>query len=352
MTTPRTENLNLTALVPLVTPRALKRVASATPRILKHVLKARREIRAILDGTDPRLLVVVGPCSIHDPAAALEYAERLARLRRELKRELLIVMRVYFEKPRTTIGWKGLISDPRMDDSGDIDQGLRIARRLLLDINALGLPAATEMLDPIVPQYIADLVSWAAIGARTTESQTHRQMASGLSMPVGFKNRTDGNVQVAVDAMESARHAHSFLGIDELGRTAIVRTCGNPAGHLILRGSKTGPNYHAGAIRDACERMTKAGLRPTVMVDCSHGNTGKDFAVEERVWNAVLRQRLAGNKAIMGMLVESHLHEGNQSLSVGLANLRYGVSVTDACIGWETTERMLHRAAQRLRRDR
>ena len=339
----RTENLNVLELTPLVTPRALKTELPSTPDILQAVLKTRQAIRDILCGGDSRLLVVVGPCSIHDPEAAREYAKRLAGLRRELEKKLLIVMRVYFEKPRTTIGWKGLIYDPHMDGSADIGSGLRTARRLLLDITAMGLPAATEMLDPIVPQYIADLISWGAIGARTTESQTHRQMASGLSMPIGYKNGTDGNVQVAVDAMESARHPHTFLGIDEDGQTAIVRTRGNEEGHLILRGSKAGPNFDEESVRDAGRRMTARHLPPAVMVDCSHGNAGKQFAMQETVWNSALAQRAAGNTALIGMLVESNLLEGNQPIPDDLSQLRYGVSVTDECVNWETTERMLRR---------
>lgn len=347
----RTENVNLVGLTPLISPCALKKKLPAPRKVLSIVVDARRAIRDVLCGSDSRLLVVVGPCSIHDPKAALEYAALLAGLRAELENELLILMRVYFEKPRTTIGWKGLISDPRLDGSSDIVYGLRTARRLLLDINDMGLPAGTEMLDPIVPQYIADLVSWAAIGARTTESQTHRQMASGLSMPVGFKNSTDGNVQVAVDALESARHPHSFLGIDEHGRTAVVRTSGNMNGHLILRGSKSGSNYDADAIQAACKRMAASGLRPAVMVDCSHGNSGKKSEREERVWNDVLRRRIRGTTGIVGMLVESNLFEGTQPIPGNLKDLRYGVSVTDECVNWETTERMLRRAAEAMKKD-
>jgi 3-deoxy-7-phosphoheptulonate synthase len=344
-----TENINLAGLSPIVSPRTLKAEFPASPAVLSGVLKARGAIQNILTGADPRLLVVVGPCSIHDPKAALEYAGRLARLAGELANDLLVVMRVYFEKPRTTVGWKGLIYDPHMDGTSDIDSGLRTARRLLLDIASMGVPVGTEMLDPIVPQYIADLVSWAAIGARTTESQTHRQMASGLSMPVGFKNRTDGDVQVAVDAMASARHAHSFLGIDEDGHTAIVRTRGNSDGHLILRGSTSGSNYSLEVIRDASRRMADAGLRPAVMVDCSHGNAGKKFEVEEVVWDAVLRHRQAGDPATIGMLVESHLFEGKQPIPAVRSDLRYGVSVTDECVGWEATEAMLRRASAATR---
>ena len=346
---PKTENLNVLELIPLITPHTLKQELEASPAILSNVLAARQTIRDILAGTDPRLLVVIGPCSIHDPVAALDYAARLATLRQELEQELFILMRVYFEKPRTTIGWKGLIYDPHMDGSADIACGLRVARRMLLKINEMGLPTATEMLDPIVPQYTADLVSWVAIGARTTESQTHRQMASGLSMPIGFKNRTDGNVQVAVDAMEAARHPHSFLGIDEDGHIAIVRTKGNESGHLILRGAKSGPNYEIEGIRDACARMSAGHLRPTLMVDCSHGNSGKSFAAQEKVWDSVLAQRRGGNQAIIGMLVESNLGEGSQPIPKDPLELRYGISVTDECVGWETTERMLRGAAATLK---
>jgi len=346
---PKTENLNVLEITPLITPRALKQELEASSAILNHVLATRQTLRDILAGKDQRLLVVIGPCSIHDPAAALEYAARLATLRKELENELFILMRVYFEKPRTTIGWKGLIYDPHMDGSSDISCGLRVARRMLLKINGLGLPTATEMLDPIVPQYTADLVSWVAIGARTTESQTHRQMASGLSMPIGFKNRTDGNVQVAVDAMKAARHPHSFLGIDDEGHIAIVRTSGNDCGHLILRGAKSGPNYDAASLEDACQRMVAGGLHPSIMVDCSHDNAGKKFSAQERVWSSTLTQRTSGNKAIIGMLVESNLQEGSQPIPKDISELQYGISVTDECIGWETTERMLREAAKALR---
>lgn len=341
---PRTNNINVISLDPLVTPRALAKRLPASPAALRTVVKTRNAIRQILSGKDARLLVVVGPCSIHDPVATLDYATRLRSLARELQDDLLILMRTYFEKPRTTTGWKGLIYDPHMDGASDIALGLQTARELLLEINAMGLPTGTEMLDPIVPQYIADLISWVAIGARTTESQTHRQMASGLSMPVGFKNRTDGNVQVALDAMIAARSAHSFLGIDNDGRIATVRTAGNPLGHLILRGSRGGPNYDPASIADASRRMTDAFLKPAIMVDCSHGNAGKRHEMEETVWKEVLRQRRRGTKSIIGMLVESNLEAGNQPLSSDISRMRYGVSVTDACVDWPTTERMLRSA--------
>jgi len=343
-----TDNLNVVEMALLATPRDLKQECPASPESLQNVSHARAMIRRILSGEDRRLLVVVGPCSIHDPTAAMDYARRLKALSDEVAQGLLVVMRVYFEKPRTTSGWKGLIYDPCMDGSADIPRGLRTARRLLLAINALGLPAGTELLDPIVPQYIADLVSWAAIGARTSESQTHRQMASGLSMPVGFKNRTDGDVQVAIDAMQAARNPHSFLGIDENARAVVVRTAGNPWGHMILRGARADTNYDARSVTDTAERMQACGLRPCVMVDCSHGNAGKRFEKQEIVWDSVLEQRRCGNRTLIGMLLESNLFEGNQRLPEDPAALKYGVSITDECAGWEATERMLRRAAKDL----
>lgn len=310
----------------------------------------RRDAGRILRRQDKRLLVIVGLCSIHDPQAALEYARRLQSLRDELSDHLCIIMRVYFEKPSTIIGWKGLINDAGLDGTQDMNEGLRVARKLLLDINERGLPAATETLDPTTPQYMGDLVSWAAIGARTTESQTHREMASGLSMPVGFKNSTSGDLQVAVDAIESARHGHSFLGIDAQGRSAIVRTGGNPLGHLVLRGGAAGPNYGADQLARAGAMMAVAGTRhPAIIVDCSHDNSGKQYLRQEGVWQSVIEQRVDGNEAIVGLMVESHLLEGNQRLGAqGRSGLSYGVSITDACVGWETTQRMLRSAYSTL----
>jgi 3-deoxy-7-phosphoheptulonate synthase len=294
------------------------------------------------------LLVIVGPCSIHDERAALEYATRLQGLCGELGERLYVIMRVYFEKPRTAVGWKGLINDPHLDGSFDIEGGIRKAREILLRITELGLPAATEMLDPIIPQYIADLVSWAAIGARTTESQTHRQMASGLSMPVGYKNGTDGSLQGALDAMSAARHAHSFLGIDDDGLTAIIDTRGNPWGHLILRGGRSGPNYDPAIIADAVAALRRAGLPAGLAVDCSHANSGRKFENQGKVWRSVLAQRAAGNRDLIGVMLESNLHEGSQALGDDPAQLRYGVSVTDECIGWEETESLLREGAALL----
>ncbi len=337
----RTQDLHVKEIVPLLSPRALKALSPTPVAVNDSVAQARERVIRILRREDPRLLVVVGPCSIHDQPSALEYAARLGRLQRELADRLEIVMRVYFEKPRTTIGWKGLINDPHLDGSQDIETGLKIARKLLLEITSLGLPAATEFLDPIVPQYTADLITWAAIGARTTESQTHREMASGLSMPVGLKNATDGSLQVAIDAMGATRHAHSFLGINDDGVTSIVRTTGNPDVHVVLRGGRAMTNYDAASIQAAEEKLSAEKLPPVLMVDCSHANSEKKFARQEEVWRSVIEQRAGGTQSLIGLMVESHLHEGNQPIPKSLNELRYGVSITDSCIGWEATERML-----------
>jgi 3-deoxy-7-phosphoheptulonate synthase len=343
----RTQNLHVVKTEPLVPPTALKAELPASDAIYEVVVRARAAVRDVIAGRDRRLLAVVGPCSIHDPAAALEYARRLAAVRDRIAEHAVVMMRVYFEKPRTTIGWKGLINDPHLNGTHDMQTGLRLARRLLLDINALGLPAGTELLDPITPQYLADLISWTAIGARTTESQTHREMASGLSMPVGFKNSTDGNLQVAVDAMESARHPHTFLGIDQAGQTSIIHTEGNPDGHLILRGGRS-PNYDSATIRSAETLLAKSGLPTRVMVDCSHGQTKKDYTRQPVVLADLVAQIEAGERKIMGFMVESHLKAGNQPLRAGGEGLAYGVSITDACIDWDTTERALLDAAARI----
>src|SRR5437667_663567 len=335
------QTLPVREIVRLLRPRALKEEFSMIERANRTVVEGREAVRRILRQEDPRLLLIVGPCSIHDVDGALEYAQRLNRLREELADQLEIIMRVYFEKPRTTIGWKGLINDPHLDGSYDIEMGLKKARQLLLQITGMGLPSATEFLDPIVPQYIADLVSWAAIGARTTESQTHREMASGLSMPVGFKNATDGGLQIAIDAMTSARAPHSFLGIDQDGVTSIIRTTGNPHGHVVLRGGRLQTNYDPESIATAVAILKKAGLPSMLMVDCSHANSGKQHARQEEVWRSVIQQRIGGNRTLIGLMVESYLEEGNQPIPKAVAELRHGVSITDACVGWETTERML-----------
>jgi 3-deoxy-7-phosphoheptulonate synthase len=305
------------------------------------VVESREVIKSILNKQDKRLLAIVGPCSIHDYKAAVEYARRLKDLRQRLQERLLILMRVYFEKPRTTIGWRGLILDPRLDGTGEIAEGLRLARKLLLEITALGVPAATEILDPIVPQYIADLISWTAIGARTTESQTHREMASGLSMPIGFKNNTDGNLQIPIDAMSSSKHPHSFLGIDQDGKTCILKTSGNPHTHIILRGSRRRTNYKRWHISEASQLLKKAGFDSSIMVDCSHGNSGKKQQNQEVVLESVLKNRKRGMSNIIGFMLESNLREGNQSIPSDKSQLEFGVSITDECIGWEKTEALL-----------
>lgn len=343
-----TQNLHVRAVVRLLTPRALKAELPASAISNRAVAASRERVTDILQRRDPRLLVIVGPCSIHDVDAALEYGARLGAVRRELAGQMEIVMRVYFEKPRTTIGWKGLINDPHLDGTYDIEAGLKKARRLLLELSAQGLPAATEFLDPIIPQYIDDLVTWAAVGARTIESQTHREMASGLSMPVGFKNGTDGSLQQALDAMQSARTPHSFLGIDQEGFTSIIRTTGNAVGHLVLRGGRARPNYDAASLREAETKLKEAGLPAVLMVDCSHANSGKLHTRQEEVWQNVIAQRAAGNDSLIGAMIESNLFEGNQPFPRPAAELSYGVSITDACVGWEATERMLRGGCELL----
>lgn len=337
------ENLRVRGVTRLITPTQIKEQLPASPAQVETVLKGRQQSRAILRGEDDRLLVVCGPCSIHDPEAALEYARKLAALSREVSDKYFVVMRVYFEKPRTTVGWKGLINDPLMNDSCDMAHGIALARKILLDIADLGLAAGTEFLDPIIPQYLADMMSWAAIGARTTESQTHREMASGLSMPVGFKNGTDGSVQVAIDAMKSSRTPHSFLGIDQDGSTSIVKTTGNPDGHVVLRGGRDGTNYEAHHVAAACEALRKNSLHPAVMVDCSHANSGKDPARQPLVWKSILEQRSSGRREIIGAMLESNLLAGAQPLGTDPSALQYGVSITDACMSWEMTEEMLRK---------
>jgi 3-deoxy-7-phosphoheptulonate synthase len=312
------------------------------------VLQGREQVRNVLHGNDPRLLLIVGPCSIHSKESALEYAGKLSELSQKLSDRLLIVMRVYFEKPRTTVGWKGLIYDPHLNDSFDIEDGLRTARSLLLQIGELGMYAGTEFLDPVVPQYLAGLITWGTIGARTTESQIHRQMASGLSMPVGFKNGTDGNAQIAVDAMLSARSPHGFLGLDTEGRTALVRTTGNPDGHLVLRGGNHGPNFGAESIGEATHRLEAAGVPSQLMVDCSHGNSNKDHKLQGTAFKDVVSQKVSGDKNIIGLMLESNLNAGNQRLCEDLSQLEYGVSITDACIGWDETVVLLNWAHEAM----
>lgn len=339
---PQVANLHVQELTPLQAPKELKTRLPLSAAAARTVAEARATIRRIARGEDQRLLAVVGPCSIHDPAAALDYATRLCGLQRELSDQLVVVMRTYLEKPRTTVGWRGLINDPYLDGSFDMSAGLSIARSLLLEINGLGLPVATEMLDPISPQYLDDLIGLASIGARTTEAQTHRALASGVSMPVGFKNGTDGGIQVAVNACLAASVPHSFLGIDEQGRSAVVKTTGNPDGMVILRGGRHGPNYYEEHVVQAARLMREARLRPAVMIDCSHANAGGDYRRQEAVWHSAIEQLLATGGPIIGLMVESNLNEGQQQLLADHSKLRYGVSLTDGCVSWETTERLLH----------
>jgi len=345
--TPRVDDLNVTEQRVLVAPEALRDALPLSETAQRTVLAGRDAIKAILERRDPRWFVVVGPCSIHDPDAASDYGRRLAALAGELADTLLLVMRVYFEKPRTTVGWKGLINDPDLDDSFHIEKGLRIARQLLLDLNTLGLPCATEALDPITPQYLSDLIAWSAIGARTTESQTHREMASGLSMPVGIKNGTDGNRAIAINALQSVSQPHSFLGIDPAGRCAVTATRGNRHAHIVLRGG-TAPNYDSVSVALAEEELVRAGLAPNIMVDCSHGNSSKDPARQPLVFADLVHQVLEGNRSIVGAMLESNLEAGNQPLAPR-AKLRYGVSITDACMNWATTEATLRAGRDKLR---
>jgi 3-deoxy-7-phosphoheptulonate synthase len=345
----RTENLNVVSLDVMPSPDEVKHRVPLSDRASETVVAGRRTLESILDGRDPRLFVVVGPCSIHDPAAGLDYARRLRKLGDEVQDTLVVVMRVYFEKPRTSVGWKGFINDPRMDDSFRIDEGMERARRFLLDVNELGVPAGTEALDPIAPQYYGDLISWTAIGARTSESQTHREMSSGLSTPVGFKNGTDGDVDAAVNAILSASHPHAFLGVNGEGRSAVVRTRGNRYGHVVLRGGGGRPNYDTVSIALAEQALAKAGLAQNVVVDCSHANSWKKHELQPLVMRDVVHQIREGNRSVVGLMVESFIEAGNQPIPEDLSKLRYGCSVTDACVSWETTVEMLRGAREVLR---
>ena len=336
-----TRDVHIESTEPLITPIDLVNKLPITPQIERTVISGRDQVRSILNGQDKRLMMIVGPCSIHNEEAALEYAQRLVDFSKKLSDRLLILMRVYFEKPRTTIGWKGYIYDPHLDGTLDIETGLHRARALLLKIGEIGMYAGTEFLDPVVPQYLAGLVAWSTIGARTTESQIHRQMASGLSMPVGFKNGTDGNAQIAVDAMVSARSPHGFLGLDHQGRTALIRTTGNPDGHIVLRGGNSGPNFGAVTIDQAQKQLKAAGVRSQLLVDCSHGNSSKDHTKQAKAFKDVVEQRVEGNTDIIGCMVESNLAPGKQDLGDDPSQLNYGVSITDACIGWEETKELL-----------
>lgn len=348
----KTFDLHVVETRPLLSPATLYRQFPLTETAAALVAKTRQQIRHLLSGADRRLLVIVGPCSIHDDMAAREYGEKLCYLRTELSDCLEIVMRVYFEKPRTTIGWKGLINDPHLDGSYDINTGLKKARNLLLDLARMELPAATELLDPIVPQYLADLISWTAIGARTTESQTHREMASGLSMPVGFKNGTDGSLNAAMNAMLAACQPHHFLGINAQGLASIVTTTGNPDTHLVLRGGQSGPNYDATLVASAAEALTRHGLNHRLMVDCSHGNSSKDYTRQSTVLQNLAEQVEQGSLSLMGVMIESHLVAGNQPIPKDLTQLVYGQSLTDACVDFSTTATMLRSLAESVAKGR
>lgn len=341
-------NTNIKNSHVLLTPNEVKAKLPLTKLAEQTVLKHRQEIKNILDFQDHRKFVVVGPCSIHDTQSAIEYSQKLKDLSERVKDKLLLIMRVYFEKPRTTVGWKGLINDPDMDDSFHVEKGLLTARSLLLKIAELDLPTGTEALDPIIPQYISELITWSAIGARTTESQTHREMASGLSMPVGFKNGTDGNIQVALNALQSAKSPHNFLGINHKGQVSVFETRGNPYGHVILRGGNQ-PNFDAANVQLVEDKLKAANLSPRIVIDCSHGNTNKDYKLQSSVLENVIQQVVDGNTSIVGVMLESNLYEGNQPMNCKREELKYGVSVTDKCISWDETEKIILAAYEKLR---
>jgi 3-deoxy-7-phosphoheptulonate synthase len=343
------ENLNIESQEALITPNGLKQEIPITEAAAETVVRGREAVQNILDGKDHRIMIVVGPCSIHDLKAAKEYAGRLRELADEVDDTLLIIMRVYFEKPRTTVGWKGLINDPYLNDSFKIQEGLHIGRQLLMDISEMGLPTATEALDPISPQYMQDLISWSAIGARTTESQTHREMASGLTSAVGFKNGTDGSLSVAINALKSVTKPHRFLGINGEGRVSIVTTRGNPYAHVVLRGGDGKPNYDSVSVSLCEQTLREAGITPRIMVDCSHANSNKNHELQPLVLENIGNQIAEGNRSICGAMIESHLHAGNQKIPDNLDDLKYGVSITDACIDWETTEETLRDLRLRIK---
>ena len=343
------ENVNLASQDVLITPEELKKKLSVSATAEATILKGRQTVNNILDRKDHRLVIVIGPCSIHDTDAAMDYAHRLKTLSEEVKDSIAIVMRVYFEKPRTTIGWKGLINDPHLNGSFEIEEGLHIGRKLLLDISALGLPTATEALDPISPQYLHDLISWSAIGARTTESQTHREMASGLSCAVGFKNGTDGSLSVATNAMQSVSSPHHFLGINNQGQVSVIRTKGNPYAHVVLRGGGGKPNYDSVNIALCQKELREAGMSENIMVDCSHENSNKNHELQPLVLQNVTNQILEGNRSIIGLMVESNLNAGNQKILDDRSKMQYGVSVTDKCIDWKTTEGCLRSMNEKLK---
>jgi len=343
-------NVNIQRIIPMIPPACLLEEIPITEKAIKTVRNARFQISEILKGNDDRLLLVCGPCSIHEINSALEYAKNLYELSKKVSKDILIVMRTYFEKPRTTVGWKGLINDPYLNDTCKINHGMSMARKLLLDISDMGLPCGYECLDTITPQYIADVMSWAAIGARTTESQVHRQLSSGLSMPVGFKNGTKGSIEIAANAIISARHSHCFLGVTQQGLVAIIKTSGNKDTHIILRGGKDGPNYTEPYIKQTEEILRKSKLEPKIMVDCSHGNSGKDYRNQPKVCRNVCKQIRNGNFSLMGMMMESNINEGSQKLVFGKCDtLEYGKSITDSCMSFETTEEIVLELAEAVR---
>ncbi len=347
----QTQDLRVETIMPLATPQQIKAELPIRERAAATVTDARARIEAILDGRDDRLLVICGPCSIHDPVAALEYAAQLQALRAQHAADLFVCMRGYFEKPRTHVGWKGFINDPKLDGSCDVGHGLRAARKLLLELAEAGMPTANEALDPVMPQYLADLISWSAIGARTTESQTHREMASGLSMPVGFKNGTDGGLEIAINAMKAARAPHSFIGIDAAGQVAVVRTRGNPYSHAVLRGGRSGPNHRDADVRAASEQLAAAGVNPRVLIDCSHDNSQKNHENQPAVAGEVAAQIASGSRAVLGVMLESHLVAGRQDLVPG-KTLRFGQSITDACIDLGSTAEVLDALSRAVRQAR
>ncbi|MCK5791075.1 MAG: 3-deoxy-7-phosphoheptulonate synthase [Ketobacter sp.] len=343
------DNVNVASQELLITPNQLKEEIPLTDKARAVVVQGRDDVRNILDRKDHRLFLVVGPCSIHDVDAAKDYAQRLKKLADEVSDTLLLIMRVYFEKPRTTVGWKGLINDPYLNDTFKIQDGLHISRKLLVDLSEIGLPLATEALDPISPQYLQDLISWSAIGARTTESQTHREMSSGLSSAVGFKNGTDGSLTVAVNALQSVSSPHSFLGINQEGQVAIINTRGNAYGHVVLRGGGGKPNYDSVSVALAEKELAKEQLSQNIMVDCSHANSNKDPGLQPLVMENVTNQILEGNKSIVGLMIESHINWGSQKITDDHSQMQYGVSVTDACIDWETTEKSIREMHEKLK---
>jgi len=347
-----TDDIRIESQHQLIAPTILMEQVAASPNATEVVAKARGDAEAILKGTDDRILAVVGPCSIHDTKAAHEYADRLAELSKKVDNDVRLIMRVYFEKPRTTVGWKGLINDPFLDNSYQINKGLTVARQLLLDLAEKGVAAGTEFLDTISPQFYADLVSWGAIGARTTESQVHRELASGLSMPVGFKNGTEGNFQIAIDAILASQKQHRFLSVTKSGDSAIIVTRGNDTCHIILRGGKSGPNYDAESVREVRKALEAKNLDPAIMVDCSHANSGKDYKNQPGVCENIASQIAGGDTSIRAIMIESHLSEGAQKLSSDLSSLQYGVSVTDSCVGWDTTVEMIENLASAVKKRR